>query len=138
MYALCLFLLPLSFRPGSSIVKVTPITGRSLLFSWHELYKEKGMSHDFETMLGPQTCEEDHYMAFSTNDIVRSLAFCSNSEGESPACVKRVACHPDNLSSASSLIKSLIIDEGYSVNWKTLCQQSRWSMEARMWLSNNS
>lgn len=88
--------------PAISFHTVGPITARSSLSWWNEVYAWKGEIHDFHAMFSPLS-EEQFYLASTSNDVVHGVALVK--KAESFPLLQGIACHPDRKDHATLLVE---------------------------------
>jgi len=133
MSLLLLLLLPLVALPpppGWSLLRIDPVSARTVVRAWHDVHVSRSIPHDFEHALGPAWAGFASVAAVRHGEA-RAVAFCCCEEGDAgrpPVLAVRCICTPPlGGEGGSALVHMLGGEEGaYSPDWKSLRAQPMW------------
>lgn len=123
MRALTLFLISAS---AWRIHRVDPVTAKTVLRLWHELYTERQTAHDFVDLLAPSSCGV--FVAASRHDEIRAIAKCEHVGDD--LHVQRVAHMIDQPNAVACLLEALGSDGAHFDHDLLRRHQPRWFLEA--------
>ena len=96
---------------------------------WHDLYRARGMAHDFGAMLAPSA--SGLFFAAVNHDEIRAIGACRGQHVRmQEACVNAIAHKPDQEEAARMLI-ALLSNTSATIDVASLrLSQPRWMLEA--------
>tara|TARA_A100001015_G_C14775487_1_gene627042 strand:+ start:42 stop:422 length:381 start_codon:yes stop_codon:yes gene_type:complete len=113
-----------------SVKIIEPYSAKTTIRLWHELHREKKLSHDFSEMISP--CIDYTYFALIRCNEIRSISECErNTLGI--IHIKCMAHAPNSSHESALLLKDLF---GKNIKIKKNCQ-IKWQLE-NMYLENSS
>tara|TARA_B100001063_G_C16552146_1_gene446590 strand:+ start:215 stop:613 length:399 start_codon:yes stop_codon:yes gene_type:complete len=98
---------------------------KTIVRLWHELHVEKGLVHDFSSMLAPN--QDATYIGVAMHDDVRAIAECRTLDAITR--VSSIAHAPNNPDAARILLEMINETVGH-VDYTPLQNQPRWLLEA--------